>query len=402
MPEVEIMSQQQQQEVGCQFIAKISMLPVMSTALGYVTSTYGHIKESNSLVYGALATAEKSVSIVAEQAGPVLSKFGGSIQKIDNLACQGLDKLQEKAPIVTKSPEEILKNTKDFYISSLQKGFNHYDGIKNYGNDKVQEIKQYGYQKASQLITSPYVLVVDSVDKALAVTESCIDYYLPPTGDQALVSENLNEKKELHKDISFERIGHLSSKMKKRLHNRAMEKFQNIQMRSQETVSKLYFTVDLIQYARDNIQDDVNQKFHSTIDNVQKNASWLWEELNRNESEEIAANSSQKTVGQQAVSIARRLTKQLVNTYTGLATTFQTFPAALQENIAFAQKYSLHLHNQLTRIKNLNEISTVMLTEFRHNLKILETSILNMLNNFLLKFPEREMERKSNNSMPTS
>ncbi|XP_013789447.1 uncharacterized protein LOC106473312 [Limulus polyphemus] len=247
------------------------------------------------------------------------------------------------------------------------------------------------FQKTSQLFVTLYGnAVVNMLDKALEVAEQNVDYYLPPIEDE----ENVERK---DNDVAIERIGQLYSKIRERFYLNVTAKLQNAQMQSWETVSKLNFTITLMQYARENV-DSVNQILHQTKDSLQKNASWLWEELNK-----LDPSVKPSTVVERVLYLARQLTRQLVTSYNSLAPISQLLPVTLQQNLDSAQKYSLYVYNQLHEAKDLNEMSSVMVTELKQNLLYLETCILNMLDyTFLHKLSSPEVDEEETEVVPTS
>jgi hypothetical protein len=107
-----------------------------------------------------------------------------TVNYADSLVCQGLDKLEEKVPVIKKSPGEI----KDA-------GWGTYDAVKSYGWNQLDSLKSFVSTQAEKATTSSYGQVVfRSVDTALEITESALDNYLPPgEGEETDQSDGANE-----------------------------------------------------------------------------------------------------------------------------------------------------------------------------------------------------------------
>jgi len=86
-------------------------LPVVELALAKSAETYSRVKDSNQLVHWALATAETSVNIATKQAVPIavpiVKKFGTPLSFVDRTLCFGLDKIEEKVPLVKETPAQV-------------------------------------------------------------------------------------------------------------------------------------------------------------------------------------------------------------------------------------------------------------------------------------------------------
>jgi len=87
-------------------------LPVVELALAKSAKTYSRVKDSNQLVHWALATAETSVNIATKQAVPIavpiVRKLGTPLSFVDRTLCFGLDKIEEKVPLVKETPAQVL------------------------------------------------------------------------------------------------------------------------------------------------------------------------------------------------------------------------------------------------------------------------------------------------------
>jgi len=157
-----------------EFVHRVAALPSVEAAIGVVYNSYNKIKEmSPAVVTRAIEVGETAGTMALSSSTPILEKFSGPINYVDHLACQTLDKVEEKAPIVKDKPEVIM-----------------------------EQVKQYGYQKvnsARELGSSvgiPSISMVSPVDKvneyrnqignyasaALAAADAAMDQHLASCG----------------------------------------------------------------------------------------------------------------------------------------------------------------------------------------------------------------------------
>lgn len=154
------------------FLTRLSSLPLVTSAIDQATDMYERTKESNRLLKYTLQTAEVGVKKVASTAQPVVTKLEAPINKLNNLACGQLDKLQQNYPIITQSTEQIYEQTKNLYdikfkpavdkVAVVTNKVGHIktyttekiDGVKRYTNGAIQGAKTYTYGKVEGVTTS--------------------------------------------------------------------------------------------------------------------------------------------------------------------------------------------------------------------------------------------------------
>lgn len=257
------------------FVERVVKLPMVNVAWDYATSTYTHLKESNKLVNFTLTNAEKSVSFVAEQAKPVVRKFEKQIQAVDTLACKGLGTLEEKVPIITKRPEQIIGETRKLYSDAVS---SRIEGIRSYSNGKVKSVADYGFQKAVDIFGSHVVQsVVTSVDGALVITEHVLDVILPPVDEES--QNDVNSVDEKEKKSVLARVAHLSSKLRYRAYKHLSHQVKNVQEMALTLQDKALTVVIVpLVVAAQNAKDG--------LEAAQNYAKALWDSLSKEESEE--------------------------------------------------------------------------------------------------------------------
>lgn len=192
-------------------LSRFSSIPLVSSAINLATDGYSRVKGYNSLISATLSRAEQSIAYMASTAQPVIQKFEKPISIADNLACQGLDKLQEKVPAIKKSPDELKDETRRL----LSDGVNRISVVRQYSTDKIQGIKDYGYNKVNTVLDFPLVRVfVRSIDTAIDLTNKAVDHFLPAAANEPIEEDEANDQQTV-----VRRMSNLTDKMRRRIYN---------------------------------------------------------------------------------------------------------------------------------------------------------------------------------------
>lgn len=267
------------------FLHRVANYPFVDATLVQVTDLYGRTKNYNSLMKNTLDAAEKSVKATAAYASPIVEKFNGHIDKANTLACRGLDKLEDKAPSIKKKPNELVEDTKRLYQDCVveptkkmyeQKVVAPISAVRNYGCEKmiatkdrvqntvtatkdkvhdtvnktkdkvettktytaqkVDSIKQYGYKRIDDAMQTTYgKLLTFYADKALTMTENCVDYYLPP--------DECEHDKQAEANAACEdrlaRVATLTVNIRHRMYDRSVDQWDNLCQYTTTSLQKL-------------------------------------------------------------------------------------------------------------------------------------------------------------------
>ncbi|KAJ8382099.1 hypothetical protein SKAU_G00028770 [Synaphobranchus kaupii] len=209
-------------------------------------------------------------------------------------------------------------------------------------------------------------LVSTGVDTALSTSETLVDQYLPLTKEELEV-----EMKALKgfdaaagKPSYYVRLGSLSSKLRKRAYNQAVAKVRDAKQRSQESISELHHTVDLIEYARKNI-DGANQKMHEKLNS--------WVEWKTEGQEEDASEAVQ--IESRTLAIARKLTHQLQTTCLTLVSSLQGLPQNIEEQAQSAAQSATEIYSNFNKASAFKDLSDGMLTSSKSQLGKMKDSL---------------------------
>ncbi|XP_071794021.1 perilipin-2-like isoform X1 [Asterias amurensis] len=353
-------------------ITRVTSIPVVSSTLGQVSNMYTWTKESSQFANTALGYAEKSVSMAASTAQPVVSALDKPITMVNDFACHTLDKLEEKVPMINTPTEELLTNiqdgTKAVYDNTKQKGV---DGVNRFMGTPVGKAVTMG------------------IDTALAVSEYAVEYCLPAdeteeTGEKKIDFEDEMEDDEVvekEAPTAVKRVEILTNKLRHRIHKKALLNIRYAQKRSQETIEKLHFTVDLIDYAKASI-DSANQSIVSTAGDAKEKLWTTWNDWTTTEGEEDKGAEDEEvkdTEGdQKTLAIARSLAKRLRGITENVASSVVLLPQQFREKVQETRNLADSLHRSFEEAQTLSDVSAGLMTTCRDQLNNLSQASIQL------------------------
>ena len=96
--------EQQGAPLESQFVSRVGQLPIINSTMEHLLNIYQSTKESNTIIKKTLETAETGVKTVVTTTLPLVAT---PVNKLDELACGQLDKLEQKYPIISKPTEQV-------------------------------------------------------------------------------------------------------------------------------------------------------------------------------------------------------------------------------------------------------------------------------------------------------
>ncbi|XP_058012367.1 perilipin-1 isoform X4 [Ahaetulla prasina] len=104
-------------------LQRVLQFPVVNSALTSLQRTYASAKEIHPVMASVCATYERALQNVSSLAlwsvKPVVHKLEPQLAAANVLACQGLDHLEKKMPILQKPVEEATSDLKDTILTHL-------------------------------------------------------------------------------------------------------------------------------------------------------------------------------------------------------------------------------------------------------------------------------------------
>ncbi|XP_006003767.1 perilipin-2 isoform X2 [Latimeria chalumnae] len=369
-------------------VVRVANLPLVSSTYDMVSSVYVNTKENHPYLRSVCEVAEKGVKTITAvaftSAMPIFQKLEPQIVFANNYACIGLDKIEEKLPILHQPRDEVVANAKEVVtgakevVSSTVTGAKQtvahtisgvVDKTKEAVHESMEMTKSVVNGGVNTVLGSRVVQMVSSgVDTALAKSEFFVDHYLPLTEDELA--------KEVAKVEGFEagtlpnyyvRLGSLSSKVRKRAYQQALSRVRDAKQRSQEAIAQLHYTVDLMAYATKNM-DNVNQKFHDAQEKLYN--SWMeWQKMGNDD----APNAEH--IESRTLAIARNLTQQLQTTCLTLVSNIHGLPQNIQEQAQHISKSATEVYRNFRSAASFQDVSDQVLTTSKARLSKMRDSL---------------------------
>ncbi|XP_018412365.1 PREDICTED: perilipin-2-like [Nanorana parkeri] len=260
----ELVEQQQQQQQNV--VVRLINLPLVSSTYDIVQSVYVNTKDSHPYLKSVCGVAEQSVktitTVAVTGAMPIIHKLEPQIAIANNLACLGLDKIEERLPILYQPSDKIVANAsvvvvgaKDAVIHAKDAVIQSITGVvdktKGAVCGSVEMTKAVVNGSINTVLGSGAVRRMSSgVDTALTKSETLLEQYLPPTDEELAKEAAKTEGFEVstEKASYYVRLGSLSTKARKRAYQQALTRFRDAKCKSQEAITQLQTTVDLLVY----------------------------------------------------------------------------------------------------------------------------------------------------------
>lgn len=255
-------------------------LPVVKDSVTRLSAVYSETKAYNSLLRRTLETAESGMGIVLFTAKPVMKAFEKPLGVLNSLACAQLEKFEKDYPIITQPSEEVLKQTKSTYISTVQPiadrlmpltdrfncvaklGYDKAVMLKDYSEGQVRLLVTYTVQKYGGVktyastnmaaicdVTSQKISVVlgeertrhviARVDLFLSNVEECVDKYLPPVDGESTTDKQVCVDERAGKHCMTEHVWNILNKVTLRSYWYTRRDLLAAYQTSLETITKL-------------------------------------------------------------------------------------------------------------------------------------------------------------------
>nr|XP_054507612.1 perilipin-2 isoform X4 [Agelaius phoeniceus] len=248
-------------------VSRVANLPLVSSTYDMVSTAYITTKDNYPYLKSVCEIAEKGVktitSVAMTSAMPIIQKLEPQIVVANNYACIGLDKIEERLPILNQPTDKVVANAKDVVVGAREAVTTTVTGAKETVahtitgvvgktkeavQDSVEMTKSVVNGSINTVLGSRVVQMVSSgVDSALTKSETLVDQYLPLT-EAELEKEAANVEGfevGVQKPSYYVRLGSLSSKVRTRAYQQALNKVRDAKQKSQETISQLHYTVSL-------------------------------------------------------------------------------------------------------------------------------------------------------------
>ncbi|XP_077188274.1 perilipin-3-like [Paroedura picta] len=368
---------------------RVANLPLVSSAYDMVSAAYASTKESHPYVKMVCDVAETGVKTIAAAAAsgaqPILNKLEPQISSANEYACRGLDKLEEKLPILQQPTEKIFSDTKELVSSTMSGAKDTISNTVTGARDAVTSTVTGVVDKAkgavhggmemtrSAMATSVNTVMTSSVgqmvasgvDSMLEKSEGLVDHYLPVTEEELAQLATSMEgfdmasvEQQKEQQSYFVRLGSLSSKVRHRAYQHSLGKLRTARQGTQDSLAQLSQTIELIEH----VKQGVDQK----IQNAQEKLHQMWLQWNQKQSPETTQKDApQPEIESQALEVSRGIAQQLHSTTMALVSNLQGLPAGIQEKVNLVRQNVDDLRASFLSAKSFQDLSTSILAQSR-------------------------------------
>ncbi|KAK4808127.1 hypothetical protein QYF61_025468 [Mycteria americana] len=288
---------------------RVASLPLVSSAYDMVSTAYASTKESHPYVKSVCDAAEKGVKTLTAAAvsgaQPILTKLEPQISTANEYACKGLDKLEEKLPILQQPtekccltegcppPNQLISDTKQLVTSTVTGAkdvltstmagakdavTSRVTGVMDMTKGAVQgsvELTKSAVSSGVSTVMGSTVgqMVVSGMGSMLEKSEELVDHYLPVTDEElaklATAVEGFETEQQKQQQSYFVRLGSLSAKLRHRALQHSLGKLQSARRSSQDVLAQLQRTLDLVEH----LKQGMDQKLQGGQEKLQQ--MWL-------------------------------------------------------------------------------------------------------------------------------
>ncbi|KAH0628345.1 hypothetical protein JD844_009360 [Phrynosoma platyrhinos] len=387
-------------------VSRVANLPLVSSTYDMVSSAYVSTKDNHPYLKSVCEIAEKGVktitSVAVTSALPIIQKLEPQIAIANSYACIGLDKMEERLPILYQPTDKVVANAVDAVagardavtitvIGAKDTVAHTINGVVDMTKGAVQNsvdlTKSVAAGSISTVLESRMVrLVTSGVDTALSKSETLVDQYLPLTEEELEKEATKMEgfEVEVQKPSYYVRLGSLTSKVRSRAYQQALNKVRDAKIRSQETISQLNSTVNLtdkhltaklylpkIEFARKNM-NSANQKLQDAQQKLYN--SWVeWRKnISQNDEDDM---KSAEYIESRTLTIARNLTQQLQTTCLTLVSSIQGLPQNIQDQVQHVGEMAGEVYQSFRSASSFREVSDNLITTSKGQLKKMKESL---------------------------
>ncbi|XP_021571256.1 perilipin-2 isoform X2 [Carlito syrichta] len=366
-------------------VTRVASLPLVSSTYDLMSSAYVSTKDQHPYLKSVCEMAEKGVktitSVAVTSALPIIQMLEPQIAVANSYACKGLDRIEERLPILNQPSTQIVANAKGAVTTTVTGARNSVantiTGVmgmtKGAVTGSVEKTKSVVNGSINTVLGSRMIQLVSSgVENALSKSELLVDQYLPLTEEELEKEATKVEGFDVvPKPSYYVRLGSLSTKLRSRAYQQALSRVREAKQKSQETISQLHSTVHLIEFARKNVHS-ANQKIQDAQDKLY--VSWLeWKRsIGHDDTDE---SHCAEHIESCTLAIARHLTQQLQTTCHTLLSNIQGLPQNIQDQAHHVGVMAGDICSVFRSAASFKEVSDSLLTSSKGQLQKMKQSL---------------------------
>ncbi|KAM9384324.1 mannose-6-phosphate receptor binding protein 1 [Pholidichthys leucotaenia] len=372
-------------------VARVTNLPLVSSACGAVSSAYCTTKDSVPLLKGVLDTAESGVRTLGAAAStgskPLLDMIEPQLAAVNEYAMKGLDKMEEKLPILHQPADKVVLDTVEMVCQSVAGAKDAVVGAVMGSVEKTKAAVSGGINTV--MGTRVGQMVSSGMGLALSQSENWVDQNLPLTERElAAVAEPVTSEVAAQVEIPgyFVRLGKLSSKVQERALQLSLDRARSAKDATYAAVTQITSTLDLLENARTSLGTASSQIGGASEKLLQHWTEWKrkQERNEQTETEPDGAKDESEQLEWRALSMVRGLSDQMRSACSSVVTSAQGLPSAVQEKLTAAVQSAEELRASL---RNTSSITPIIMEQSRHHLNRVQQSLDGVMDYLLHNTP---------------
>ncbi|KAF5278617.1 hypothetical protein FQA39_LY00659 [Lamprigera yunnana] len=351
-------------------VERLMHIPAVEYGWNYAGQMYGNIKQSNNFIHWTCSQAEVSIYAAVNKVMPAITLFHGPISTIDKVFYHGLERVEQKVPVINLPPEQIYSNTKKFVTDII----NH---------NLIADVISKAQIVKSLALESKYTgFAAETVEGALKVADKYVDFYLPPDSNETIEEPNQvvpNDGTITERAINtIHHVDKFSRKLQRRLTKRTLAEAKVLKEHTFEAIHALVHVIKLV-------TTDPKTALHKGQE--------LWTALSKNEPENQAAPQNLEEV---LILLTRESARRIVHFVNFSSVMVKQLPDQMQglalKCISLIQDFvkNGHLENVNHTILESAGNHFSKMTMLLHQLKFYTTALLEQV----VKSIEHEYEGK--------
>ncbi|KAK6474980.1 perilipin-1-like isoform X1 [Huso huso] len=317
-------------------------LPVVSSTYSLIQKTYSSTKQTHPIVCTVCEVYEKgaktATSLAMWSMQPALHRLEPQIIAVNNLACKGLDRLEDKIPALQYPPEKLALGIAEVVTNTVTTAKNGITSPIASTSDRALHLAASGYEQTANMVTGtidyilstrPTKLAAEGMDSALTTTEKLVNYILPESQEEqakdACKSQGLDVAKPVSKPSSYRRLGTLASTVCRRAYEQTANKLHQTRTQGQELVMWIPGVSPLTGLALKNLEvaGSILQSAQSSVSGL------LWSWQGGQSTKDQRKKEGEPLESSEALSVVTNLGQQLQSAYVSVISSVEGMPAAL-------------------------------------------------------------------------
>ncbi|POI21882.1 hypothetical protein CIB84_014372 [Bambusicola thoracicus] len=357
------------EELQQSVVMRVANLPLVSSACSIVSSAYSSTKGSHPYVRSVCDAAEKGVrtltAVAVSGAQPILTKLEPQISTANEYACKGLDKLEEKLPILQQPTEKVVAGSRELVSCTVMGVREAVSGAVGMAYGAVRG----GVERTRRMLSCSIGTVVgtrlaqllaNGTDTVLEKSEELMEHYLPGMDEGPAGGTEVTPREQRRRRQScMVRVGSLSAKLKHRALRRSLGELRWAQHSAQQALSSLHRIIELIEQG----------SLHSARQHLHR--MWLEWSLQ----DDAPMEDSQVEV--RTMAMLRGLLRQLRAACAHLP--IRGLPRGVQETVGHVRHGVEGLHGSLSRARSFHDLSGMVLEQSRQRVLQAQLSIDELL-----------------------